>query len=129
MPILDLTPFVFGAVLVGLGLVVYLGLAWRRSRLSLAQAARAFLRPPVLSDEADNRRAGLLTALMQPSIVVLILGVFLIFLIRHDRYALNLVILTVWAVEIYVGLYLLARRGSFGVAFPLLPARIVLARK
>ena len=55
-----------GSLIFGLGLLIYLGMAWRRSRLPFGQAMRAFLAPPVFRAEGDNRRAALLSALIQP---------------------------------------------------------------
>jgi len=81
---LGLITSAIGGIIFGLGLLIYLGLAWRRSRLALGQAIRAFLIPPTFPDEDDNRRVALLTALMQPVVVAVLIVVPLIALSRRD---------------------------------------------
>jgi len=119
---LGLIAAAIGSLIFGLGLLIYLGVAWRRSGLPLGRAIRAFLTPPQFPREADNRRAGLLMALLQPLLVALIVVVPIIFFIRRDQGALIYVVLTVWAVETHTALYILARRGRLGLACWLLPA-------
>ena len=115
-----------GSLLFGLGLLTYLGVAWRRSRLPLGRAMRAFLLPPVFPNEDDNRRGALLTALIQPVTAAVLVVVPLIALARHDLAALNDLVLGAWSVEINLTIYLLARRGRLRLACWLFPALMFL---
>ena len=114
--------FAAGSVLFGLGLVAYLGLAWRRSHVPLGVAAHAFLKPPLFTDEADNRGAGLVTALLQWMTIAILVVVPIIVLLRPDQSALNYLVLPAWSVEINLALYILARRGHLRLVCWLFPA-------
>ena len=121
---MPLTIAAIGGLVCAAALGIYLGLDWRRSRLPLRAALRAFVSPPVFPNEDDNRQAKLLTAILQWMVIAIVVLVPPAAALRRDQSSIEFLLLGGWAVLINAGLYLLAQHGRVRLASWLLPATI-----